>query len=72
MEMRQLHEITEEKKEELVRLVEQHGLCHDKVLRFSQDIDELINMLIYTRELQHTNRMIENRKIQRLRKLGIM
>ena len=44
--MGELHEIIEDKKEELVRLVGQHGLCHDKVLHLSQIIDELINQLM--------------------------
>ncbi|SCC13128.1 Stage 0 sporulation regulatory protein [Bacillus mycoides] len=43
MEMGQLHNKIEHKKKELIQLVVQHGLDHNKVLLFSRDLDILIN-----------------------------
>ncbi|MGX7632530.1 Spo0E family sporulation regulatory protein-aspartic acid phosphatase [Bacillus thuringiensis] len=47
MEMRKLQELIEEKKADLIKLVEKYGFRHQQVLRLSQDIDTLINLFIY-------------------------
>lgn len=38
-----LNDLIENKKIELVKLVNKHGLSHTKVLHLSQEIDRLIN-----------------------------
>ncbi|MFD6510903.1 MULTISPECIES: Spo0E family sporulation regulatory protein-aspartic acid phosphatase [unclassified Bacillus (in: firmicutes)] len=47
MEMRNLQELIEEKKAELIKLVEKYGFRHQQVLHLSQDIDTPINQFIY-------------------------
>ncbi|MCW9134707.1 aspartyl-phosphate phosphatase Spo0E family protein [Bacillus paramycoides] len=47
MEMGNLQKLIEEKKQELIKLVEKYGFTHKQVLYLSQDIDILINKFIY-------------------------
>ncbi|MDA2068428.1 Spo0E family sporulation regulatory protein-aspartic acid phosphatase [Bacillus cereus] len=47
MEMRNLQKLIEDKKVELIKLVDKHGFRHQQVLSLSQDIDKLINQIIY-------------------------
>ncbi|HDX9637276.1 TPA: aspartyl-phosphate phosphatase Spo0E family protein [Bacillus cereus] len=47
MEMRNLQKLIEDKKVELIKLVGKYGFRHQQVLSLSQDIDKLINQIIY-------------------------
>ncbi|HFK1722083.1 TPA: Spo0E family sporulation regulatory protein-aspartic acid phosphatase [Bacillus cereus] len=47
MEMRNLQKLIEGKKVELIKLVDKYGFRHQQVLSLSQDIDKLINQIIY-------------------------
>ncbi|MDA2191541.1 Spo0E family sporulation regulatory protein-aspartic acid phosphatase [Bacillus cereus group sp. MYBK217-2] len=47
MEMRNLQKLIEDKKVELIKLVDKYGFRHQQVLSLSQDIDKLINHIIY-------------------------
>lgn len=47
MEMRGLQKLIEDKKVELIKLVDKYGFRHQQVLSLSQDIDKLINQIIY-------------------------
>ncbi|WP_100617154.1 aspartyl-phosphate phosphatase Spo0E family protein [Bacillus cereus] len=47
MEMRNLQKLIEDKKVELIKLVDKYGFRHQQVLSLSQDIDKLINHVIY-------------------------
>ncbi|PFE07608.1 Spo0E family sporulation regulatory protein-aspartic acid phosphatase [Bacillus cereus] len=46
MEMENLQKLIEEKKQELIKLVEKYGFTHKQVLYLSQDIDMLVNLYI--------------------------
>ncbi|WP_420886974.1 Spo0E family sporulation regulatory protein-aspartic acid phosphatase [Bacillus paramycoides] len=45
--MGNLQKLIEEKKQELIKLVEKYDFTHKQVLYLSQDIDILINKFIY-------------------------
>ncbi|KXY28221.1 aspartyl-phosphate phosphatase Spo0E family protein [Bacillus mycoides] len=49
MDMGNLQRLIEEKKQDLIKLVGKYGFTHKEVLYLSQDIDILINKLIYTK-----------------------
>ncbi|MDA2480624.1 Spo0E family sporulation regulatory protein-aspartic acid phosphatase [Bacillus cereus group sp. Bce025] len=53
MEMRNLQKLIEDKKVELIKLVDKYGFRHQQVLDLSQDIDVLINQFIY---IKHKNK----------------
>ncbi|MCP1399226.1 hypothetical protein J3D61_005772 [Bacillus cereus] len=46
MEMRNLQKLIEDKKVELIKLVNKYGFRHQQVLSLSQDIDKLIKFFI--------------------------
>ncbi|MBJ8008082.1 aspartyl-phosphate phosphatase Spo0E family protein [Bacillus cereus] len=47
MELVKLEKIIELKKEELLNLVSNYGLKHEKVIALSQEIDKLINWFMF-------------------------
>ena len=47
MELVKLEKVIEIKKEELLYLVSDYGIQHEKVLALSQEIDKLINTLCF-------------------------
>ncbi|WP_242142954.1 MULTISPECIES: aspartyl-phosphate phosphatase Spo0E family protein [unclassified Bacillus cereus group] len=49
MELRRIEEMIELKKEELFMLVANYGFQHEKVLEVSQEIDKLINWIMFLR-----------------------
>ncbi|EEK79019.1 Spo0E family sporulation regulatory protein-aspartic acid phosphatase [Bacillus cereus] len=49
MELSKLEKVIEIKKEELLYLVSDYGFQHEKVLTLSQEIDKLINYLMFVK-----------------------
>ncbi|KFN03505.1 aspartyl-phosphate phosphatase Spo0E family protein [Bacillus clarus] len=49
MELRNLEEVIEAKKEELLQLVLNYGFQHEKVLELSREIDKLINWFMFSK-----------------------
>lgn len=47
MELVKLEKVIEIKKEELLYLVSDYGIQHEKVLALSQEIDKLINYFMF-------------------------
>ncbi|MDM5193683.1 aspartyl-phosphate phosphatase Spo0E family protein [Bacillus hominis] len=47
MELVKLEKVIELKKEELLYLVSNYGLQHEKVIALSQEIDKLINWFMF-------------------------
>ncbi|MCY2907561.1 aspartyl-phosphate phosphatase Spo0E family protein [Bacillus anthracis] len=53
MELVKLEKVIEIKKEELLYLVSDYGIQHEKVLALSQEIDKLINYFMFL-EIERT------------------
>ncbi len=47
MELAKLEKVIENKKEELLYLVSDYGIQHEKVLALSQELDKLINYFMF-------------------------
>lgn len=47
MELAKLEKVIEIKKEELLYLVSDYGIQHEKVLALSQELDKLINSVMF-------------------------
>ncbi|AHA72650.1 aspartyl-phosphate phosphatase Spo0E family protein [Bacillus thuringiensis] len=62
-----MQHLKQNKKLELVELVNKHGFSHTKVLRLSQEIDKLINKYIIIKKEPYNSR-VQREQIHKINK----